>query len=155
MGSVGVADLEREVPGMRPEVVELLETGIACGPREVQGQREVVTQVAEQADRPREVREVALRHVGSFDRGPVRVEGGMVEAPTELDRDMAERQLLIEEARQALLCRGRSQRFLAGRAVVAMLGTHAEGAGERPVGLLAQVQVALESLVLEAGRDLA
>ena len=45
----GVADLEGEVPGVGPEVVELLEARVAGGAGQVQRQRQVVAQVAEDA----------------------------------------------------------------------------------------------------------
>jgi hypothetical protein len=56
-----IADLEGEVPGVSPEVVELVEARVADGAGEVQGQGQVVAEMAEDAERCREVREVPLR----------------------------------------------------------------------------------------------
>ena len=86
-GQRRITDLEGEVPYVRAEVVELLQARVAHGAGQVQREGQVVAQVAEHADRSREVREVALGDVRPLRGGAVGIEGGMVDAPAELERE--------------------------------------------------------------------
>ena len=109
---IRIADLERQVAGVRSEEVELLQGRIPRRPGHAGGDDEVVVGGAranQRADRPGELGEVAGR------QRPLRLERRQVHAPAKLQREMRPGQLLVEEGGDAPLIHGRRQRLGSGR----------------------------------------
>ena len=107
------------------------------------------------AHRAGELGEIAFGDVRSVDRGPVRVQRRVVQPAAELQRDVAEGQLLVDEAGHALLGGWRSESFFTGRGIVAVERPETEGALEMARRPVVQEKLALPGSVLEAGRDIA
>ena len=89
-----VADLERQVAGVRPEVIQLLERRIARGARQVQGNDDVVVRglrLQQQSDGRGPFIEGALAPV------LFRIEVRVIEAAAELQRGMGRFELFVDE----------------------------------------------------------
>jgi hypothetical protein len=109
---VGVADLERKVARMRPEVEQLLEGGDAGRARQTHRKGESLVRCCrreEQSDRPRSGREAPLAlTIGRVPR--------MIDAPPKLERDVRPRDLLKHKRRSAPLIDIRGQGLCAAGA---------------------------------------
>jgi hypothetical protein len=113
---VGISDLEREVPRVRAEEIQLFERRVTRGAGQAHRKCELIVRsgrTQQEADRARAIGEVPGGKV------PFGVERHVVQAGAELERGVRPRYLFIEEQRRGTFLHGRRQRLFADGAEIA------------------------------------